>query len=172
MSAPATIGFVLLAITSTGWAKVAFFIAAATNAIAVVYWIKGIVRFLRRLKGSEKEAFLILYYQLQDATVADDVVSIVIAIREMARIRESSFEETRGFVFRRAGTFLSVVGNLPLRIPSMWMCNEVLGVLDANLDQLPRYLSHKDDYIRKAASLRLEELLTVPRLARALGGLN
>lgn len=164
MSVPATIGFVLLAITSTGWAKASFFIAAFTNAVAVVYLIKGIVRFLRRLKGSEEEAFLKLYHQLHAATVADNVVEIVIAIREMARIRESSFKETRGFVFQRAGTFLSVVGNLPLRIPSEWLCNEVLRVLDADLDQLPRYLSRKDDYIRKAASLRLEQLLVVPRL--------
>jgi len=158
ISAPAVVGITLLVVASTGWARVAFSVAVFTNAVALACWIRNIIRFLRRLKGPEKEAFLKLYCQLPDVTATDNVVGIVVVIREMAKIRESSFEETLDFVFQKAGVFLSVVGNLPLRIPAMWVCNGVLRVLDADLDQLPRYLSHEHDYIRNAAILRLELL--------------
>lgn len=158
MSVPALVGFVLITITSTGWTRVAFSVAAFTNAIAAVVWMKDTVRFLRRLKEPDKGEFLKLYYRLHDATAADNIVEIVVAIREMARIRGSSFKETSEFAFQKAGTFLPIGSKVPLRIPPMWMCTGVLKVLDADLDQLPKFLSHEYDYIRRAASLKLELL--------------
>lgn len=158
ISVPAVVGCTILAIGSTGWARVSFSVAVFTNAIATVCWTRNIVRFLRRLKGPEKEAFLKLYHRLPDITAADNVVETVIVIQEMAKIRKSTFGETREFAFQKAGVFLSAVDNLPLRIPPMWMCTGVLRILNTDLEQLPGYLAHRYDYIRKAASLRLEFL--------------
>jgi len=129
-----------------------------SHTAALVSFIKDARKFIRRIKGPEKEAFMKLYRQLHDFTAKDDMVGIVTTIQKMSKIAKGSFEETRNYVFQRGGTFLPGGSRVPLRIPSMQVCSDILDVLGADLDRLPGYLAHEWDYMREAASLRLRLL--------------
>ena len=131
------------------------YIPVFINFILTCFWVRRLWRFLRRLKGKEKEEFLRLYRYLHDRSAVDDISEIAITIDHMAALVEWPYGEVRDFVLRYAGKFLINATSVPLRIPSSQILTDTLQVLRSDLKDLPEYLSHGDPWIRDAASRRL-----------------
>lgn len=134
------------------------FIPPVIHSVLTCIWIPIAWRFLRRLKGKEKEEFLRLYRHLHDCSKIDDIVEIAITIDDMATIVNGEYSIVRDFVCNHAPGFLIGVKHLPLRIPDAELLIGILRVLKSDLVDLPEYLSSEDYLVRDAASRRLGEL--------------
>ena len=118
------------------------FIPVGIHLIFTCIWVPKAWRYLHRLKGKEKEAFLCLYRHLHDCSKIDDIPEIALTIDCMATLTGGPFDEVRNFVFRYAGKFLIGATSVPLRIPSPQTLTYTLQVLRSDLKDLPEYLSH------------------------------
>lgn len=102
------------------------------------------------------------YYNLWECTCLirysdqyDTIIRMILQIKEMADIMEGKFGAVREFAFQHAGTFLDVPEGLPLRLPEVEQWGVVLRVLETAVEELPVYITHRDELIRKAAIYRL-----------------
>lgn len=138
-----------------------FFIPAIIHVLLTCLWIPRVWRFLHRLKGAKKEAFLHLYRHLHDCSKVDDIPEIAVTIDNMATLVDGEYSVVRDFVCNRAPKFLIGAKHVPLRIPDTELLAGVLRVLKSDLVDLPEYLSSEDYLVREAASRRLEELQSI-----------
>lgn len=152
-----------------GWQRFAYVAAAAANIVGARAWLRQLRVYVTRLKGADRELFMVLYEQLSDYADADDVLRVVQTLEKMAEVSQSGILDVREFAFQNAGVFLGRQGSrvlgrqdsrgrLPLRLYSRSMCIAAHDILHAELADLPQFLSSEQKWERDIATHRLAEL--------------
>lgn len=144
------------------WQSLLFTVPSAAIACSCFLWCITLRRYIRRIKGNERALFMSHYYKLWEHTrlltiryQSRSVIDMVIQIKAMADIMEVEFGEAREFAFQHAGIFLDVPTGLPLKLPDVPLWAIVLKVLESDIEELPPYISHRDELVRKAAAYRV-----------------